>query len=262
MPAAVLLGALAVAGAIWVTRGDESQPTPAQGDLSAAGSRLQTPAAQSSPSPAATQDLRAVFAGYARQVGLDLDRYQQCLSRPENLQLIQRQFQRGVALGVDGTPTFVINNKMVVGALPAAVFDEIITAELNGSPTSLDAYSNNIRQLAATNPPRFKILDGPVDVSDAAVEGSRSARVVVAEFSDFQCPFCKRWTDDTLKGIRTRFGADVALAFLHFPIAQIHPNAANAALVAVCAADQGKFWPMHDLLFARQAEWQSLKAGS
>ena len=44
-----------------------------------------------------------------------------------------------------------------------------------------------------------------------------------------------------------------------FPIVQIHPNAGNASLVAICAGEQGKFWPMHDLLFARQTEWANLK---
>ena len=64
---------------------------------------------------------------------------------------------------------------------------------------------------------------------------------------------------DRLKAVRAKLGNDVALAFLHFPIVQIHPNAGNASLVAICAGKQGKFWPMHDLLFARQTEWAALK---
>jgi protein-disulfide isomerase len=48
------------------------------------------------------------------------------------------------------------------------------------------------------------------------------------------------------------------MAFLHFPITQIHPNAGNASVAAICAGEQGKFWEMHDLLFARQQEWQNL----
>ena len=46
---------------------------------------------------------------------------------------------------------------------------------------------------------------------------------------------------------------------MNFPIVQIHPNAGNASLVAVCAGQQGKFWEMHDLLFAKQTEWAALK---
>ena len=83
--------------------------------------------------------------------------------------------------------------------------------------------------------------------------------MVIAEFSDFQCPFCKRFFDQALASIRRREGADVALAFLHFPIVKLHPNAGNASAAAVCAGDQGKFWPMHDLLFKNQAAWQNLQ---
>ena len=50
----------------------------------------------------------------------------------------------------------------------------------------------------------------------------------------------------------------MSIAFLHFPITQIHPNAGNASVAAICAAEQGKFWPMHDLLFATQQNWEKL----
>jgi protein-disulfide isomerase len=95
-----------------------------------------------------------------------------------------------------------------------------------------------------------------LDVEGLDIEGEAGAQVVIAEFSDFQCPFCKRWFDETLPQLRERLGEDVALAFLHFPIVQLHPNAGNAGAAAVCAAEQGKFWEMHDLLFERQAEWE------
>src|SRR5690606_14001591 len=108
-----------------------------------------------------------------------------------------------------------------------------------------DGYSTGVRELAASN--RFAIVAEKPDVSGAAIEGSANAKVMVAEFSDFQCPFCKQWTDASLKALRAKLGNDVALAFLHFPIVQIHPNAGNASLVAICAGEQGKFWPMHDL---------------
>jgi len=193
---------------------------------------------------------------------MDEAKFTQCLqnqdSAPAKIALINSQLQRGSALGINGTPTFVINNKMIVGAQPAAIFDEIIDRELKGSPASLDGYSANIQALATSSPPRFQILPAKVDVSDAPVEGNRNARVMIAEFSDFQCPFCKRWNEENLARIRARLGNDVAIAFLHFPITQIHANAGNASLAAICANEQGKFWQMHDLLFARQAEWQGL----
>ncbi len=95
-------------------------------------------------------------------------------------------------------------------------------------------------------------------MSATRIEGNPNAKVMIAEFSDF-CPFCKRWTEASISEVRSRLGDDVAIAFLHFPITQIHANAGNASLVAICAGEQDKFWEMHDLLFARQAEWADLR---
>ena len=90
------------------------------------------------------------------------------------------------------------------------------------------------------------------------MEGDPSAPVVIVEFSDFECPYCKRWYDEALPSIRARVGTDVAIAFLHFPLTGIHPNAAAAHAAAECAGTQGAFKEMHDLLFERQDEWSRL----
>jgi protein-disulfide isomerase len=266
-PAAVVLGSIVIAAAVWSWGGSDSGPKGlTRADLDAAlapilQSQAQIASANTSNASGASSNqmgtLDATFKGYAKQVGVDETKFSACMRKPETVQLLNTQLQRGVQLGVNGTPTFFINNKMLVGAQPPQVFDELIAAELKGSPTTLDGYSDNIKQLAAQG--QFKIVSGKVDVSDAMIDGDRNARVLIAEFSDFQCPFCKRWGDENLKAIRAKLGKDVALAFLHFPIVQIHPNAANAGAAAICAGEQGKFWQMHDLLFNRQTEWQGLK---
>ena len=258
-PAALVLGSIIISLTIWYTSDDSGGGAP-KGAAMAAFNESVKPDDVAPVSSAKT--LTATFAGYAKQVGVDEAKFSQCLQNQDTAQtkiaLINGQLQRGSALGINGTPTFVINNKMIVGAQPGVIFDEIIDRELKGSPTSLEGYSANIQALASSAPPRFQILPAKVDVSDAPVEGNRNARVMIAEFSDFQCPFCKRWNDENLARIRTKIGNDVALAFLHFPITQIHPNAGNASIAAICANEQGKFWQMHDLLFARQTEWENL----
>lgn len=257
-PIAVLIGAVIIAGTIWYLDDDNGE---GYVSVDGVGGQSMVPA-QGAPAsdPAAAQDLLATFNGYARQIGIDQAKFQQCLSKQENVQLITSHLQRGTQLGVNGTPTFFINNKKLVGAQPAAIFDEIIAAELKGSPTTLDGYSAAVKALASSSPPRFEILPEKIDLSGAAIEGNVNAKVVIAEFSDFQCPFCKRWTDDYLKRARGQVaGGDVALAFLHFPITQIHANAGNASVAAICAGEQGKFWQMHDLLFAHQDEWAKAK---
>lgn len=259
-PIAVVIGACIIAGAVWYTDHDsattESSAAPASTTAVASTAVVST---GETPVASGQQDLISVFTGYAKQIGLDTAKFGKCIGDAASVTVINNQLQRGNALGINGTPTFIINNKMIVGAQPTAIFDEVIQDELKGSPTTLDGYSDAIKQLAASSPPNFKILDSRPDVSDAQWEGSPDAKVVIAEFSDFQCPFCKRFVDTTLAHIRAELGTQVGLAFLNFPLTSIHPNAGNASLVAECAAEQGKFWPMHDLLFARQAEWESLR---
>lgn len=249
MPAAVLLGAAVIAGAVWFTRDDAGKATAAP----PAGAVVSTVDVAGGSAPT---NLLTAFTGYAEQTGLDETAFRACLGSAPDGAVVTAQRRRGEALGVTGTPTFFINNKRVVGTQPRAIFEEVINAELKGSPTTLEQYSPAIRQLAERD--QFSILPQPVDVSDAVFDGSPQAKVVVAEFSDFQCPFCKRWGDENLGWLRAKLGDDVALAFLHMPLTEIHKNAGYASLAAVCADKQGKFWEMHDLLFARQSEWKDL----
>jgi protein-disulfide isomerase len=71
------------------------------------------------------------------------------------------------------------------------------------------------------------------------------------EFSDFQCSYCKRVLN-VLDQVLERYPSQVRLAFRDFPILSIHPQAQKAAEAAHCAAEQGKFWEYHDLLFEKQ----------
>lgn len=243
------MGAVLIAGSILVSvDDDEAEPADAAVGVSA-------PATDEG-GVSQAMNLPDVLAGYARQVGLDEANYEQCMATESNVDILNTHIGRARTYGVSATPTFIINNKKVVGSQPPSIFAEIIDAELKGAPATVEEYSSAIQQLA--NAGRFEILDSRPDVSDAEVEGDRDARVMIAEFSDFQCPFCKRWVDQSLGGIREMLGDDVALAFVHFPIQQIHPNAPFAHVASVCAAEQGKFWEMHDVLFARQEEWAQL----
>jgi protein-disulfide isomerase len=252
-PLAVVIGAVIVAGAIWWTDDDPADTPAVAADPDAFTSAGGAGSASSSPTT-----LLAAFTQYATDLSLDPGDLQQCLGDQAKAASISQHLERGQTLGVTGTPTFYINNKMVVGAQPLAIFQEIIDRELNGSPTSIDEYSDNVKALAATSPPRFAIVSGPPDVSGAYIEGSNDARVMIAEYSDFQCPFCQRWVQEALPSLRELIGDDVALAFMHFPITQIHPNAGFASFAAICAGEQGDFWGMHDILFTRQAEWADL----
>jgi protein-disulfide isomerase len=84
---------------------------------------------------------------------------------------------------------------------------------------------------------------------DDHVLGDINAPVQLIIYSDFECPFCADFSN-TVKQIIEEFGDKVAVVFRHFPMTTIHHNAMSSAIAAECAAEQGKFWEMHDKLFA------------
>ncbi|GAC1597213.1 MAG: thioredoxin domain-containing protein [Myxococcales bacterium] len=81
-------------------------------------------------------------------------------------------------------------------------------------------------------------------------KGPSNAKVTIVEFSDFQCPFCSR-AAPTIDRVMKDYDGKVRLVFRHFPL-DFHPMVAKAAEAGACAADQGKFWQMHDKMFGNQ----------
>ncbi len=88
-----------------------------------------------------------------------------------------------------------------------------------------------------------------VDISQAPVRGDAKAPVTIIEFSDFECPAC-RAVEPMLKQVLSEY-SKVRLVFMNYPL-PMHPNAMNAAMAAVAAGKQGKFWSYHDKLFDNQ----------
>jgi len=112
-------------------------------------------------------------------------------------------------------------------------------------------YSEHLREQAKVavllTPPRIQ-----VNVDAARVRGNPKAKVMMVEFSDFQCPYCGQ-AQNTLKNLLAKHEGTLAIAFRDMPLPQIHPMALGAAEASRCAGDQGKFWELHDLMFADQA---------
>jgi protein-disulfide isomerase len=89
---------------------------------------------------------------------------------------------------------------------------------------------------------------------DEHVRGPQDAALTLIEYGDFQCPYCAR-AHEALTGLADELGAQsggIRLVFRHLPLADLHPLAELAAEAAEAAHSQGKFWDMHDLLFAQQ----------
>lgn len=98
-------------------------------------------------------------------------------------------------------------------------------------------------------PPKPKIEVAAVGPS----RGPAKAKVTIVEFSDFQCPYCKDGRENVEK-VMTKYGDRVRLVFRNYPLISIHPQARKAAEAGLCADAQGKFWPLHDAMFANQGQ--------
>jgi protein-disulfide isomerase len=97
-------------------------------------------------------------------------------------------------------------------------------------------------------------LAAPVTSSDH-VRGRPDAPVTLVEYGDFECPTCKL-AFPAVKLLLQKLGPDIRFAYRHFPLEQPHPQALPAAEAAECAAAQGRFWEMHDLLFENQPRFE------
>lgn len=96
------------------------------------------------------------------------------------------------------------------------------------------------------------------DAFEGYVLGSEAAPVEIVEYADFQCPACAHFAILTGPDVKQRLVAtgQVRWRFMDFPL-PMHPHAPAAHLAAACAAEQGRFWPMHDQLFFQQSDWSS-----
>jgi protein-disulfide isomerase len=97
---------------------------------------------------------------------------------------------------------------------------------------------------------------GPVDVDikGRPFKGNEDAKVTVVEFTDYQCPFCKRHFDTVLTSLLKKHGKNIRYVVRNFPIPSLHPLAQKASEAAECALEQDKFWEYHDYVFAHQDE--------
>jgi protein-disulfide isomerase len=103
-----------------------------------------------------------------------------------------------------------------------------------------------------SEPPKPKEV--VVSVDDDPLKGEKTARVTLIEFSDYQCPFCARFSRETLPKIEAEYikTGKVKYVFRDFPIVTLHKDAFKLAEAADCAGEQEKYWEMHDRLFASQ----------
>jgi protein-disulfide isomerase len=180
------------------------------------------------------------LADVATLAGLDVPAWQACRADPAMEARVVADMTLGVAVGVGGTPTFLVNGEPVVGNQPASVFRSAIQAARTRAQSS---------GLAAADYYATTFPGVPVGTSPST--GPADAWVTIVEFSDFECPYCAA-VQGTLQTVLSTAGSDVRHVWKHFPLS-FHAGARPAAIAAECARAQGRFWEFHDLVFARQS---------
>lgn len=93
--------------------------------------------------------------------------------------------------------------------------------------------------------------------SESHTKGPEDAKATLVEFGDYQCPACAS-AEPMLNQLMSEYPNDLRFVFRNFPLVSIHPNATPAAEAAEAAAEQGKFWEMHDLIYEQQNVWASM----
>jgi protein-disulfide isomerase len=178
---------------------------------------------------------KADLIARAEKLELDIQAFSAALEDGRHKAAVARDVAEGRALGVTGTPTLFVNGQRLVGVPAAPQLIAYIRSVLSGTATT-DAE------------PRFDV--STLDLAGAPTRGPADAPVTIIEFSDFQCPFCGRATS-TIENVWKNYGGKVRWVFKHFPL-DFHPDAPLAHRAALAAGEQGKFWEMHDAIFANQ----------
>lgn len=102
----------------------------------------------------------------------------------------------------------------------------------------------------ATQPPQFTRYDIPAYGFPGI--GPEDAPIVIVEFSDFQCPFCKRFYDETYQQLLAAYPGKIRFVYRHLPLTSIHTEAFPSAEASMCANEQNTFWEYHDNIFENQ----------
>ncbi len=204
---------------------------------------------------------------WAKEQGLNVSRFKKALASDKYGKTIQEQQALASSLGARGTPAFFINGRNLRGAQPLAAFTAVIDEEMakakalvaKGTPRA-KVYESTIAKgetgpktaPAKPAPDANKVYDIAVP-KKAPTKGAAKAKVVIQEFSDFQCPFCSR-VNPTIGQVIKEYGDKVQIVWRDYPL-PFHKDAQPAAQAAreVFAQKGNKaFWAYHDLLFANQ----------
>ncbi len=111
--------------------------------------------------------------------------------------------------------------------------------------------ANGVSEAPVTQQPQYTRYDIPTENSYAL--GPADAPITIVEFSDFECPFCRRWHAEVYKPLLDAYPGKIRLVYRNLPLTSIHPDAMGAAEAAMCAGEQDVYWKYHDKLFSSES---------
>jgi protein-disulfide isomerase len=205
------------------------------------------------------------FMRYAENIGLELASFNQCLTDFRYESEIRSDLEAGSALGISGTPSFMINDQLLVGAQPVEIFNAAITAIKEGGDLTVTGSQPPPSQPPPSQPsPNVAPTPAVFSGTYAGAMGDPNAPVTIVEFTDYQCPYCSRHSIETMPQIVSDMvdSGRVYYILKDYPLDGIHPDARKASVAARCANEQASYWEMHDAIFVNQAEWAGQGEGA
>ncbi len=210
----------------------------------------------------------AKYEEFAGELGLDIAQFKKDYADPALAKMVEEDMKVAEQFGARGTPAFFVNGRFISGAQPFEAFDAIIKEEKAKAETFMKEKGVKAEELYVTMsagwekevkvpppppPADFKRREYKDKLENfaATIKGNvKNPPLTIVECSDFDCPYCKRGMA-TIKEVMEAYKDKAVVYFAHNPL-PMHKNAEPAHRAAIAAANQGKFWEMHDKLFEDQ----------
>lgn len=183
--------------------------------------------------------------GVAKDLKLNMNKFKECVKTTKFSDKVQADEQDGAQAGAQGTPySLAVGPKGQVipigGAYPFQVVEGIIK-QFKGEKVVMPEGSELPKEEKG-------IVFRPVDVDKEIVRGNPNAQITIIEYTDLECPFCKRF-HQTMQQVLATYSDDIRVILRHFPLDSLHKKARTEANAVECAGEQGKFWEFVDGIF-------------
>ncbi len=246
IPIAILIAGVLIAGAVLYTN----------------SSKTNMLGGKSADSTTESGGKYAKYVKIAEDIGLDGDKFEACMEKFDKTE-VEKDVEEAKTYGANGTPTFFLGVKKgdneieavkLVGAQPFDAFKPVLDTlvETKDINKAIEALPDNMKVDQTGNPIEVKTVN--VSLDDDAVRGNKDADVYIVEFSDYECPFCKRYSTTTLKEIEDNYvkSGKVAYVFRDLTLPFHEPVATEEAVAANCARLLGgddAYYQYHDKIF-------------